>query len=324
MRDVFVGPRIVAVPHLRLSEIPSAEGGHWFEAQRAHPLLARGRVIAAGAGDGKPPRGVLRMGGGRYGAEDGRGKRGGYGAMGGQLQCVLHAGGMVAHRVRGAQQAEVWSGGHGRRGDGRGARGSDEGGVGARGTCCALRRCCASYCWCRTGAGFERRIVLRTRGGGACRVEDAPGARVDRESGTGDALGARGGDKKRRLRWGTTIARAAHTGDGEGGAGEYGRRRRRAVTAARGDVGGKERQRRVLRVQLVVRVGLGFAPAVVSSMWAWQERVRKAERKGGGGRRPAMEVWKEAVEASEATDSLRSLLEYNLAKIEHQLFTKPL
>jgi hypothetical protein len=64
-----------------------------------------------------------------------------------------------------AQQAKVCSGdGRGRRGSWRRARGGDHGGMdhgNARCTCCALRRCCASYFRCRAGAGFERRIVRR-------------------------------------------------------------------------------------------------------------------------------------------------------------------
>ncbi|KAJ7260611.1 hypothetical protein C8J57DRAFT_1337666, partial [Mycena rebaudengoi] len=52
---------------------------------------------------------------GRYGAEDGKGKRGGYGVMG-RTAAEKDAGG-GAHRVRGAWQDEVWSGGRrGRRG----------------------------------------------------------------------------------------------------------------------------------------------------------------------------------------------------------------
>ncbi|KAJ7846833.1 hypothetical protein B0H14DRAFT_3138632 [Mycena olivaceomarginata] len=80
------------------------------------------------------------------------------------------------------------------------------------------------------GAGDGERLlprVLHTQGGGACRVDDAPGVRGSgRVLSVGGALGAQGrnksgaGDGERPLR-------AAHAGGGEGGAKEYGRRRRR-------------------------------------------------------------------------------------------------
>ncbi|KAJ6448734.1 hypothetical protein DFH09DRAFT_1118787 [Mycena vulgaris] len=219
----------------------AARTGLRSSAFRLHGL--RGVVVAsaASAGDGKwAAVWWSRQRAERYGAEDGRGRRGGYGAMGGShsVCCVRGMVPVVCARPRFGAVAGVGAE------DGGGARRNDEGGVGNRERPLRFRWYCASYSQCRTGAGFKRRI-------------DAPGTRVDREEWSllkthlvrEEAI-------KAAPAMGNAIARAAHAGGGEGGSGEYG-----SHNVREGDIGGEERQRRVLRVQPVVRVRLEFAPA---------------------------------------------------------------
>jgi hypothetical protein len=158
----FVAPRIVAVPHPRLSENPSAEGGYRWKHGCALPPCGpchRGTVIAANAAAAE--RSCHRAG--RYRAEDGRGKRGGYGTTGGKLQRVLCTRDGT-RPVRGARQAKVSSGrASAQKIDavpGEAMKAAWATGN-AHCTCCALRRCCASYSRCRTRAGFERRTMRR-------------------------------------------------------------------------------------------------------------------------------------------------------------------
>jgi hypothetical protein len=64
----FVAQRLVAVPHPRLSGIPSVECGYrWTRGVQIGSVWSVHRQPAAnvaGAGDGKQARGVLRIGGG--------------------------------------------------------------------------------------------------------------------------------------------------------------------------------------------------------------------------------------------------------------------
>ncbi|KAJ6565039.1 hypothetical protein DFH09DRAFT_1082151 [Mycena vulgaris] len=181
----------------------AARTGLRSSAFRLHGL--RGVVVAsaASAGDGKwAAVWWSRQRAERYGAEDGRGRRGGYGAMGGShsVCCVRGMVPVVCARPRFGAVAGVGAE------DGGGARRNDEGGVGNRERPLRFRWYCASYSQCRTGAGFKRRIV------------------------------------RHWTRW----RRAGRSG---------------RVVLAEDAPGGEERQRRVLRVQPVVRVRLEFAPA---------------------------------------------------------------
>ncbi|KAJ7865117.1 hypothetical protein B0H14DRAFT_3133466 [Mycena olivaceomarginata] len=188
------------------------------------PLLAPSRVItanAAGAGDGKwAAVRRSRQRAWQYGADDGRGKRGGYGAIGGQLQLMLRTRGIVplVFAVRGRPRFGA-DGGVGAE-DGRGARGGNEGGVGDGERTLHLLRAPAilrvvlpvpDRSWLRAedsealdtiGAGGEVITAALAMGSGYRRCYARGGA-----CGSGrvvlaaDAFGARGGNKKRRRRW---------------------------------------------------------------------------------------------------------------------------
>ncbi|KAJ7705848.1 hypothetical protein B0H14DRAFT_3645145 [Mycena olivaceomarginata] len=155
--------------------------------------------------------------------------------------------------VMGSRRAESSTSGAYRAEDGRGKR---RGGTAA--ACTAHGRWCPSCSW-------EMKAVARGVGSGCCKYLRTRGvvhASALRACGSrravlaGDALGARGGDKggagdgERPLHALRTQKAMKYTAEESRCAG-----RRRSV------VGGKERQRRVLRAQLVARVGLVFAPA---------------------------------------------------------------
>ncbi|KAJ7810020.1 hypothetical protein B0H14DRAFT_3151375 [Mycena olivaceomarginata] len=128
--------------------------------------------------------------------------------------------------------------------DRRGARGGDEGGVGDGECSLHLLRAPAMLrvvlpvpdtSWLRAednqaldtvAAGKE---VLGTRG--VVRASALRACGSGRVVLAGDALGARGGDKAAPAMG--NVARAAHAGGDEGGAGEYGRRRRRWLPGQR-------------------------------------------------------------------------------------------
>ncbi|KAJ7815902.1 hypothetical protein B0H14DRAFT_1404212 [Mycena olivaceomarginata] len=171
----FVAPRLVGVLHPRLSKIPGAESG--YSGKRGVRIASVSFVrCSPAAASSRQTQPALAMGNrcawaavwrsrqraGHYAAEDGRGKRGGYGAMGDGRRVARRgwctsrsrcAAGRALERRAARAQRMVAAQGEAM----KAARATGN----ARCSCCALRQCCASYSRCRTGAGLERRIMWR-------------------------------------------------------------------------------------------------------------------------------------------------------------------